>query len=221
MDKSELEQKQQIVEAAIEVYLEDRPHFSMGRIAAQAQLERADIYRHFPSKKAILKYYYYLCVLRYEAMVDEIEAFADFDLAEKFSNFVYTLFELLGEEREFVEETFEELICRNTGKSQFLRQVEEVFAGFLAQSGALPIAEKAVPLLAREYLWLVRHWLDDDSQGAEQTLALADKGIAFGAEALESRLLAKGLDLAKFLVNDKLPGFDADGLLRRIKAGWR
>jgi hypothetical protein len=204
----ELEVRQRLVAAAVELYMEDDRACTVQQAALRAGVEQAAAYRLFHGRTALLKYHYYLCTLRYQAMVAEIDGFEQFDLTEKFSNFTYVLFDLFAEEREFVEATFDELVFRSPSKTLFQRQLEEIFAGFLANGTTLPAAvTTAIPSLASpQYLKLVRHWLHDESAGAEETLALADKTIAFAAEALQSRLWSTGADLARYLLGTAVPG---------------
>lgn len=218
----ELETRQALVQGAIQSYLEDREGFSMRRAAQAAGVEPAVAYRLFNGKTALLKYYYALCVWRYEAMIAQIDGFERFELADKLSNLVYTLFDLLQEEREFVDETFEPLIYRSPSKTLFQRRLETLGAGFLEGATPLPaVGQVLPPLLAGQYLRLVRHWLHDESEGAEQTLALADRAIAFGAEALSSRLWTTGAELAKYLVGQAAQGRGLGGLTALWREGRR
>ena len=194
----ELARKEKIVAAAIALYTEDRAGFTMTKLARKTRIKKVEIYRLFNSHDAILKFYYPLCVHRYRAMIAEIDDFASWSFEEKLANFAYVLFDMLAEEREFVDEHFVEAIFHASSTSQFRREVESIFDQF---ADGLCGADWLSPLLAREYLHLVRFWLADESEGAERTMALVDKASTFCGAALRSgELLDKGFDLGKYLV---------------------
>jgi hypothetical protein len=50
---------------------------------------------------------------------DELKDYQDFTLEEKLSHLVYTHFELFQREKEFVEDTFKDLIAKASSKSKF------------------------------------------------------------------------------------------------------
>lgn len=193
-----LAQKQKIVEAAIELYVDDRANFTTANLARKTRVKKVDIIRLFHSRSAILKYYYPLCVQRYRAMVDEVPDYADWPPEEKLANFAYAMFDMLQEQREFVEEHFVGEIFRAAGTSQFQREVEALFAEMLADTCA---PEQLAAFFAKEYMHLVRFWIADDSDDGERTTALVDKIVAFVGQALRSReLIYAGGDLLKYLM---------------------
>ena len=110
--ENELAQRQKIVEAAIDLYVDDRENFTTSNLAKKTRIKKVEILRLFPSRGAILKYFYPLCVMRYKMMAAEIDGYADWPVDEKMSNFAYVMFDLLQEQREFVEEHFVEEIFR-------------------------------------------------------------------------------------------------------------
>jgi len=221
-DDQELAMRQRLVQAAVALYNEDPAACTLSRAAAKAGVDTQAARRLYRTRGALLKGYYDLCLLRYRAMLEEIDGYADFDLAEKLSTFVYSLFDLFEEERDFIEATFEEWICRSPSKSRFQRGVEELMAEHLQDTELTGgIAAMLPPLMSRHYLRLVRHWLHDESPDAEETLALADKAIAFGAEALQSRLWTNGADLARYLLGRALPGGAWEAWADRFGGGRR
>ena len=201
-----LAQKQKIVSTAIALYIDDRANFTIANIARKIRIKKVDIYSLFNSRSAILKYYYPLCVERYRIMTAEIDDFATWSLEEKLANFAYALFDMLQEEREFVDEHFTEAIFHGSATSRFEHDVEALLKEFIGEdctTGWL------ASFLAREYLHLVRFWLADESSDAQRTMALVDKATSFVGEAVHSSaLIYKGIDLTKYLVvNDiiKIP----------------
>jgi len=201
-----LAQKQKIVSAAIALYIDDRANFTIANIARKTRIKKVEIYNFFNSRSAILKYYYPLCVERYRIMTADIDDFAIWSLEEKLANFAYALFDMLQEEREFVEEHFAEAIVHGSATSRFEHDVGALLNEFIGEdctTGWL------ASFLAREYVHLIGFWLADDSSDAQRTMALVDKGASFVGEAVHSSALVyKGIDLTKYLVaNDivKIP----------------
>ena len=201
-----LAQKQKIVSTAIALYIDDRANFTIANIARKIRIKKVEIYSLFNSRSAILKYYYPLCVERYRIMTAEIDDFATWSLEEKLANFAYALFDMLQEEREFVDEHFTEAIFHGSATSRFEHDVEALLKEFIGEdctTGWL------ASFLAREYLHLVHFWLADESSDAQRTMALVDKATSFVGEAVHSSaLIYKGIDLTKYLVvNDiiKIP----------------
>ena len=201
-----LAQKQKIVSAAIGLYIDDRANFTIANIARKTRIKKVEIYNFFNSRSAILKYYYPLCVERYRIMTADIDDFAIWSLEEKLANFAYALFDMLQEEREFVEEHFAEAIVHGSATSRFEHDVGALLNEFIGEdctTGWL------ASFLAREYVHLIGFWLADESSDAQRTMALVDKGASFVGEAVHSSaLLYKGIDLTKYLVaNDivKIP----------------
>ena len=201
-----LAQKQKIVSAAIALYIDDRANFTIANIARKTRIKKVEIYNFFNSRSAILKYYYPLCVERYRIMTADIDDFAIWSLEEKLANFAYALFDMLQEEREFVEEHFDEAIVHGSATSRFEHDVGALLNEFIGEdctTGWL------ASFLAREYVHLIGFWLADESSDAQRTMALVDKGASFVGEAVHSSaLLHKGIDLTKYLVaNDivKIP----------------
>ena len=201
-----LAQKQKIVSAAIALYIDDRANFTIANIARKTRIKKVEIYNFFNSRSAILKYYYPLCVERYRIMTADIDDFAIWSLEEKLANFAYALFDMLQEEREFVEEHFDEAIVHGSATSRFEHDVGALLNEFIGEdctTGWL------ASFLAREYVHLIGFWLADESSDAQRTMALVDKGASFVGEAVHSSALVyKGIDLTKYLVaNDivKIP----------------
>lgn len=194
----DLARKQKIVAAAIALYVDDRPHFTMAAIAKKTRIKKVEIYRFFNSRSAILNFYYPLCVLRYRAMCEEIDDFSSWSLEEKLANFAYAMFDMLQEEREFVDEHFVEQVFRASGATRFQREVEALFGEWLEDACG---GDWLAQFLAREYLHVVRFWIADESEDGERTTALVDKVAAFvGEVSRSSELIYKGADLVKYLV---------------------
>jgi hypothetical protein len=193
----ELAIKQKLVKAAISLYTEETENFSIATLAKKTRIKKVDIFKIFPSKRAILDYYYPLCVMRYRQMVMEVDDFDEWELEERLANFAYAMFDLLGEEREFVDIHFRKQIFRQSD-TRFHRDTKILFEEFLRD---VCCSEWIATFLANEYMHVIYFWLNDDSDNSERSIALVDKSTAFLGELVRSeKLAAKGVDLTKYLI---------------------
>ncbi|MEX0685202.1 MAG: TetR family transcriptional regulator [Balneolales bacterium] len=206
----DLEKKQRIIKAALDIYTENPSSFTLKSIAKKARVKEAEIYSFFPNKTAILKSFYTGIVPAYNEMIREIEGYEKYDLSEKLSNFVYSSLDMMQEQRDFVEKTFDELIVRAQPKSRFQIQVESLIEEFVKNDLRISATHQyllnsiAFKVLSREYLYLIQYWINDESLGSEKTIALTDKYTAFLSEILYSAVIDKGIDLGRFLISNRV-----------------
>lgn len=211
--------RQHAIKAAIDLYLEDKSKFNMRNVAAKLEVQPAEIYKLFPTKEAMLKAWYKDIVKNYKAMVAEIEDFPSYTLAEKMQNFAYTSFDMLSEEREFFNHTFDKMVLRQGTSKGMGKDVKHMLKEWIEDDER--IADSAQPfignfsyeLLAREYFHLLHFWKTDDSEDAERTVALTDKLTTFVEEVLYSKVVDRGVDAFKYL-------FQQSGFNFRWNDGW-
>lgn len=199
-----------IIQEAATLYLEDDASYTVANLAKRLEVEPADIYAYYPNKYSILDGYYTLLIDRYRNMVEEIDNFDQYDLAEKISNFIYASFDMMTENRVFVEETFEQRVLNATTEHPFQAEIKTLFKEFFAKdskiagSSQLLMQDIFYDFLARQYFHLVTFWLKDESPDEEKTMAYADKLTSFLQEVMYTSVLDKGLDLLKFMAqNDR------------------
>ncbi|MEQ8526126.1 hypothetical protein [Gracilimonas sp.] len=202
MDTEKLNIKIELTEAAIDLYIKDQ--FTIPNLTDKTGKSASEIYALFPNKKAILKFYYPSLVIRYRAMVGEIEDFDSYSISEKLSNFIFTLFDMMDDRREFVEDTFRKYEWKCTGNSEFQEEVKHLFKDFftsdgnIATSAGFLIGDLFYSSLKTQYLFLIKFWLEDNSEDRERTFALTDKITGFIEELVYSKIVDKGFDLAKY-----------------------
>lgn len=202
MDTEKLNDKIELTEAAIDLYIEDQ--FTIPNLTAKTGKTASEIYTLFPNKKSILKFYYSSLVIRYRAMVEEIEDFGSYSISEKLSNFIFTLFDMMDERRSFVGDTFYKYEWKCTGNSEFQEEIKNLFKDFftsdgnIATSAGFLIGDLFYSSLKTQYLFLIKFWLEDDSEDRERTFALTDKITGFIEELVYSKIVDKGFDLAKY-----------------------
>lgn len=194
-----------IVQEATALYLDEDTSYTVANLATQLEVEPADIYAYYPNKYAILDGYYTLLMDRYRNMIKEIDNFDQYNLAEKISNFIYASFDMMTENRVFVEETFEQRVLNATGEHPFQSEIKKLFKEFFAKDSSIAGSSQLLmqdifyEFLARQYFQLVTFWLKDESPDHEKTMAYADKLTSFLQEVMYTTVLDKGLELLKFM----------------------
>jgi len=194
---NEIAIKEKLVTAAIELYTEDKANFSIATVAKKTRIKKAEVLKLFPSTRSILNYFYSLCIMRYRGMIQEVEDFEEWEPEERLANFAYAMFDLFGEEREFVDNHFRSEIFQNSD-TKFHRDTKKIIEEL---TGDVCCREWVGTFLTKEYMHVIYFWLNDESDESERSIALVDKATAFVGEVLRSEKLAsKGADLFKYLV---------------------
>jgi len=202
MNTEKLNLKIELTEAAIDLYIEDK--FTIPNLTSKTGKTASEIYSLFPNKNAILKFYYPSLIVRYQAMISEIDDFDSYSISEKLSNFAFTLFDMMDERREFVEDTFDKYVWTCSSKSEFQKLIKSLFKDFFTSDGKIAtsagffMGDLFYSSLKIQFLFLIKFWLDDNSEGRERTFALTDKITGFIEELVYSKIVDKGFDLAKY-----------------------
>ena len=202
MTTEELSTKVELTEAAVLLHQDD--NFTIPNLSKETGKTASQIYTLFPNKKAILKFYYPALVYQYRAMVGEIDDFDAYTISEKLSNFMFTLFDMMEEKKGFVEETFYKYEWKCSSNSEFQKEIKELFKDFFTTDGNIStsagffMGDLFYASLKSHYLYLIKFWLEDDSEDQERTFALIDKITGFIEELVYSKIVDKGFDLAKY-----------------------
>ena len=202
MNTEKLNLKIELTEAAVDLYIEEK--FTIPNLASKTGKTASEIYSLFPNKNAILKFYYPSLIVRYQAMISEIDDFDSYSISEKLSNFAFTLFDMMDERREFVEDTFDKYVWTCSSKSEFQKLIKSLFKDFFTSDGKIAtsagffMGDLFYSSLKIQFLSLIKFWLDDNSEGRERTFALTDKITGFIEELVYSKIVDKGFDLAKY-----------------------
>ena len=199
-DKKDI--KLNIFETALEIYSENPSQFSVRTVANELNLKREQVYAHFSSRNAILRYFYHLCFEEYIKQTDEIDDYCNYSLEEKLGHLVYTHIELFQKEKEFVESSFNEIIYKANPNNVFQKSLEEQIEKILndSEGDASILPSKYISkFLVKELFHIFKFWIKDDSEKSEQTIELVDKIIAFIGEILSNQIISKGIDLGRTL----------------------
>ena len=204
-DPDTFEMRFMIADAATDLYIQGDGEFYIRDIAKKVDITPAEVFNYFPNKKAILEFYYSSLIIRYEIMIDEIDDFESYTLSEKISNFAYTNFDMLREKEGFIEATLEDYILNSFTKTDFEKELERLVKQFLEQDDHISIASTLIlnqytySFLRRQYLELLRFWINDTTKDKELTMELTDKATAVLQEAIYNPVLDKSFDLLKFI----------------------
>jgi len=204
-DPKTFELKFAIADTATDLYVQGDGQFYIKDIAKDVDITPAEVFNYFPNKKSILEFYYASLVIRYEIMIAEIDSFESYTLSEKFSNFAFTSFDMLQEKEAFVEATLSEYILNSFTKTDFEKELERIIKQFLQNDDHLSIASTLVlnsysyAFLRRQFLELLRFWINDTSEDKELSMELTDKSTAVLEELMYNPVLDKSFDLAKFV----------------------
>ena len=204
MTAEQINSKIDITWKAVELY-ESKGKVSIPDLVDATGMTATEIYSVFPTKKAILSFYYPALVYQYWVMIEEIEDFEDYSISEKFSNFIYTLFDMMSENSIFIDDTFNKYVFHQGSRSEFHNEVKALFKEFLTTDGEIAVSagffmkDYFYSLLASQYLFLVNFWRKDESENKERTLALSDKLTSLFEEAVYNKALDKTFDLAKYI----------------------
>ena len=206
MNIEHLQTQLNIIDAAIALHCDPQGELSIAGICSGAEIDEETFYRHFNSKMHVLHAFYPLLITRYRLMIGEIEGFGEFDLAEKLSNLLFTLFDMLQERREFVDETLGPMVGDTLRKSPLEKELGNLFAEWLEGDAHIPATQRTVLLngityevMAQEVIFLLNFWREDRSEGFQESVALADKLINFFTAVLHSPVVDRGIDLAGYL----------------------
>ena len=204
-DPETFELKFAIADTATDLYVQGDGQFYIKDIAKDVDITPAEVFNYFPNKKSSLEFYYASLVIRYEMMINEIDNFESYTLSEKLSNFAFTSFDMLQEKEAFVEATLSEYILNSFTKTDFEKELERIIKQFLQNDNHLSIASTLVlnsysyAFLRRQFLELLRFWINDTSEDKELSMELTDKSTAVLEELMYNPVLDKSFDLAKFV----------------------
>lgn len=208
MKNSDTAIKKKIADAAVDLYTYDRESFTLRNIAENVGLSIVEVQRFYPGKMAVLRGFYDLIPQLHNESAVEIPEYHSMNYGEKVANYVYTTFDLLSEQRDFVEATFEKMVLSRSDTG-WHKESEALFKSLLRDDPVIPDANRLMMrdfvfgIMTREYMQLVAFWLRDDSEGAEKTIALTDKITALGNEILYSGVIEKGVDLIRYMVGQQ------------------
>jgi hypothetical protein len=182
-------------------------------VCAEAGVDEATFEEHFETVGELRPAFYDLTLVQYRMLTDATTGYEDFSFEERLASFFYILLDALGEQRRFVQETFD---TRVRYRSSFRAEVRDTLRDLLTDEDVVPNTNQLVTglwpvheVLTEVTFAVVRHWIRDETDDQEATTALVDKLVAFVAELVTFGGVSRGVDLAWHLVRH-----DALGLRR-------
>ena len=197
-------EQKQLVEAAIR--LDDDPDASLtvSEVCAEAGVDEATFEEHFETVEELQPAFYDLTLVQYRMLTEATTGYEEFSFEERLASFFYILLDALGEQREFVQDTFD---TRVRYRSAFRAEVRATLRDLLTNEDLVPSPNQLVTglwpvheVLTEGTFPVIRHWVRDETADQEATTALIDKLVAFVAELVTFGGVSRGADLAWHLV---------------------
>jgi AcrR family transcriptional regulator len=217
-DPEAFTERKQLVEAALQLEPRAVATPTVSAICAEAGVDDAVFEKHFETREAVFPAFYDLAVEQYRLLTNATQGYDDFTFEERLASFYYILLDTLGEQRVFVQATFDTRIRYN---STFRTEVRAALRTLLTNdrvpytnqlvTGTWPVQE----VLTEVTFAIIRHWIKDDTDDQAATTALVDKLVAFIAELVTFRGVSTGVELAWHVAQH-----DALGLRRLPVIGW-
>ena len=218
MDPDTFAEQKPLTEAAVTLFQSDDTPLTRDALIAQSGLDAATFDRHFDAPDDALTAFYDLLVPQYRLITASTEGFDTFSLEERLAAFHFILLDGLGEQRAFVQATFDAAVRR---QSSFRADVGAVHRELLT-SADVPNTNQLVTgwwpthaVMTEITFALLRHWIRDDSPDQATTTALVDKLVAFVAELVTFGGVQRGVDLAWYVVQADLLGLKRLPLIGR------
>lgn len=215
-----------IADTAVTVREREGALWTLQSISDATEIPVSELFKVFPSKKAMLHYWYEGLPIRYRVMIAELEEYDQLTLSEKLTNMMLTLLSMMDEQDAFVKKSFDQLIFRNQSWHPFKKEVAQLFKETIEQHDGVSQAARVVlwdeffEFLGKEFLHVVKFRNKDTSEHREKTTALVDKISFFVSELLCAKILDSGMDLARFFWQEGIIKVDITlPFLGRIKSG--
>lgn len=173
-------------------------------MCAEAEVETVVFEKHFETVDELRPAFYDLTLEQYRMLTEATTGYEDFSFEERLASFYYILLDALGEQRTFVQDTFD---TRVRYRSSFRAEVRAVLRNLLTDEDVVPNTNQLVTglwpvheVLTEVTFAVLRHWIHDETENQEATTALVDKLAAFVAELVTFRGVSRGMALAWHIV---------------------
>jgi hypothetical protein len=223
LDPDAFAQQKQLVEAAIRLDAELDRSPTVSEVCAEAGTEEAVFEAHVESVDKLQPAFYDLALEQYRMLTAATTGYEDFSFEERLSSFHYILLDALGEQRDFVQDTFDTRVRR---RSSFRAEVRSTLQDLLTNEDLVPRPNQLVTglwpvheVLTEMTFAIIRHWIHDETAAQEATTALVDKLVAFVAELVTFGGVSRGADLAWHLVQHDTLGLGRLPIVGRFFAG--
>ena len=203
-DPDAFAEQKQLIEAAIRLDAETDSLPTVSGVCAEAGVEETVFERHFETVDELPPAFYDLTLTQYRMLTEATTGYENFSFEERLASFYYILLDTLGEQRAFVQATFD---TRVRSRSLFRAEVRGTLRNLLTDEDVVPDTNQLVTglwpvheVLTEVTFAVVRHWIRDETEDQEATTALVDKLVAFASELVTFQGVTRGVDLAWHIV---------------------
>ena len=208
--EKKLKIKKKILTCAVDlISIDGYKKTSMSKIAKKAKIGEATIHNYFPTKEHILYEYYYELQIQTKAILLETKEFSTFSLKEQLQLLINTQLELLGDDRTFVLEIYEEIFYKSfthpamqKGNDELILMISELFdiAIEAQEIEDIPFSNTILNLGCDYIFGVIYYWIQDESEDFNNTTIMIDKSLEIIYAILQSGLINKIEDLVSFVI---------------------
>jgi AcrR family transcriptional regulator len=109
-------------------------------VCAEAGVEPSVFERHFDTAEELRPAFYDLALVQYRMLTEATTGYEEFSFEERLASFFYILLDALGEQRAFVQATFD---SRVRYRSAFRAEVREALRALLTDDDVVPNARSS------------------------------------------------------------------------------
>jgi len=213
--KAKAKTKKKIIQASVDLIIQKGfKNASLREIAKEAGVSNPTIYNYFPNKERLLYGYIEQQHINSAKILQDIEEFHTYTLREQLQTLIETELELYLEDREFVTQVAEMVFHSSSVKLDAIYETREKFVEIVdemlniaIEAGEIkePPFRAYLPLLFWDYyIAVVAYWVEDESEGFENTTQFIDHSMGVIEAVLRSEVLNKASDLGMFLLKTHL-----------------
>ena len=203
--------KVQLKKAYIEYVLtEDKEPKSVFAFAKHNKISEEEFYKHFNSIQVLERSLWSDWFTDVTAMLEKDETYRTYSMREKVLALYYSLFEKMKSNRSYAIYRFEQ--SKREPDPQFLRGMKDEFKEFVdglvnegKETGEVmdrPFADKYVSAFWIQFLFVVRFWVNDESEGFAKTDAAIEKSVNLAFDLIGNGPIDRVVDFAKFLIQN-------------------
>jgi len=221
-DPDAFAEQKALVEAAIHIDREGGASLTVEAVCQKANVPADRFYTHFDAPDDLRPAFYDLVVDQYRLLTAATEGYDDFSFEERLASFYYIVLDTLGEQRAFVQETFDsEVRSASSLRADLRAALRTLFADDrIPRTNQLVTGFWPVQAVLTEVTFaLIRHWITDDTENQAATTALVDKLVAFIAELVTFRGVSTGVELAWHVVQHDALGLRRLPIVGRLLPG--
>lgn len=197
-----------------EVLLKERYPKSVYKFCKKYQIEEAYFYKKYPSLERVKQAIWLAFYENTHSLLEQNPDFVNASRKDRLLMFYFTFFEVLLLNRSYVLFSLGQAQkgMAKWSSLKLLRTSTLAFAAELIEEGneekQLKIAQNPVRLFSQaawaQLLFLMKFWMEDQSDDFEKTDALIEKSVQVAFEVFDNTRLEKIIDLGKFLWKETL-----------------